>query len=233
MPLPYYRRLSRAQQALYRRSVALEIPKLRPDDELIARSAAVEVALLQESIARTRKAGQGLLDAICQQLEVPEVKVVVRARRPGDDESELHGLYEREEDEVAVITVWMRTSAKREVVKFRTFLRTLLHELVHHLDYDLYKLEDSLHTEGFFKRESALLRALVPNKASSRSQIAGRRPPKKKAPPRAPKPPVKARPRRAKARSKRGGEPSSSSGKQLSLFDSPEFEDGQQQDPSR
>ena len=44
---------------------------------------------------------------------------------------------------------------------FRTFLRTLLHELCHHLDYELLDLDDSFHTEGFFKRESSLFKQLV------------------------------------------------------------------------
>jgi len=47
------------------------------------------------------------------------------------------------------------------VVKFRTFLRTLLHELGHHLDYEMLGLPDSFHTEGFYKRESSLLRQLL------------------------------------------------------------------------
>jgi hypothetical protein len=61
----------------------------------------------------------------------------------------------------AVIRVWMRTAQHKRVVAFRTFLRTLLHELCHHLDYELLKLEDSFHTEGFFKRESSLFKQLV------------------------------------------------------------------------
>ncbi|MBK8019762.1 MAG: SprT-like domain-containing protein [Betaproteobacteria bacterium] len=31
----------------------------------------------------------------------------------------------------------------------RTFLRTLLHELCHHLDYEMFRLEETFHTEGF------------------------------------------------------------------------------------
>ena len=38
----------------------------------------------------------------------------------------------------------------------RTYLRTLLHEVCHHLDYALLGLPDSLHTEGFYQRESSL-----------------------------------------------------------------------------
>ena len=53
------------------------------------------------------------------------------------------GLYEPDEitGSLARITVWMRTAKKENVVKFRTFLRTLLHEVCHHLDYELYKLD--------------------------------------------------------------------------------------------
>jgi hypothetical protein len=56
----------------------------------------------------------------------------------------------------------MRTARQRRVVAFRTFLRTLLHELGHHLDYEHLRLADSFHTEGFYKRESSLFHQLVP-----------------------------------------------------------------------
>ncbi len=55
----------------------------------------------------------------------------------------------------------MRTAARRDVVAFKTFLRTLVHELCHHLDYELYKLPETFHTEGFYKRESTLANALL------------------------------------------------------------------------
>lgn len=42
-----------------------------------------------------------------------------------------------------------------------TFLWTLLHELCHHLDYELLRFPDSLHTEGFTKRKSSLFGRLM------------------------------------------------------------------------
>ena len=54
----------------------------------------------------------------------------------------------------------MRTAKRKQVVAVKTFLRTLLHELCHHLDYTLLKLDDSFHTEGFFRRESHLFTQL-------------------------------------------------------------------------
>src|ERR1700687_1255065 len=61
-----------------------------------------------------------------------------------------------------LIVLWMRTARRHDVVKPRTFLRTLMHELGHYLDYALLKLGDSYHTIGFYQRESFLLRTLCP-----------------------------------------------------------------------
>jgi hypothetical protein len=55
----------------------------------------------------------------------------------------------------------MRTAQKKQVVAFKTFLRTLIHEVCHHLDYELFALEETFHTEGFYKRESTLVGALL------------------------------------------------------------------------
>ena len=49
----------------------------------------------------------------------------------------------------------------RQVVAFKSFLRTLVHEFGHHLDYEMFKLQETFHTEGFYKRESRLANALI------------------------------------------------------------------------
>jgi hypothetical protein len=61
----------------------------------------------------------------------------------------------------------MRTVAQKRVVAFRTFLRTLLHEVCHHLDYTYLRLPDSFHTQGFFQRESSLFYQLVPRETAA------------------------------------------------------------------
>ena len=66
----------------------------------------------------------------------------------------------------------MRTAAKQQVVAFKSFLRTVVHELAHHLDYELFALEETFHTEGFYKRESSLANALFAQESAS-----GRTPP--------------------------------------------------------
>ena len=84
------------------------------------------------------------------------------AVRPHNDWEELQGYYSpARAKKAARITLWMRTARRRQVVAFRSFLRTLLHELCHHLDYELLGLEESFHTEGFYRRESSLFHQLV------------------------------------------------------------------------
>ena len=47
------------------------------------------------------------------------------------------------------------------MVAFKSFLRTVVHEFAHHLDYEHYKLPETFHTEGFYRRESSLANALL------------------------------------------------------------------------
>jgi len=158
----YYAKLRPRDKATYRRSdetVRLPLPNRNALAPLVA---ALCAALESAQRTRVERAARALTDAIAAALDVAPVKVKVLSRRPSTSESELHGLYEpADKRTAAVIRVWMRTSQHKRVVAFRTFVRTLLHELCHHLDYELLKLEDSFHTEGFFKRESSLFKQLV------------------------------------------------------------------------
>ncbi len=187
VPLPYYQRLSKRDKAIYRRSDAIaEVPledvaAMRPRAEAVRRALATDDRVAVEAAARR------LVGAILFQLGTAPVDVRVMATRPSDDWGELHGLYTAEEGKRPLIQVWMRTAAHRRVVAFRTFVRTLMHEVCHHLDYVFFHLADSFHTEGFFRRESSLVRKLVPggDRASG-----------------LPRPPAKGRARVAKGKAK-------------------------------
>lgn len=162
MPFDYYDNLSARQQVIYRKSDSVTDVQL-PDAERLAELAdRVRAALETDRVRAVQRAvadlGRGLVEA----LNVAPATIKVLARRPNRAGEELHGIYEREEGQRPRIQVWMRTAAKKRTVSFRTFLRTFLHELCHHLDYELLGLTDTFHTEGFFKRESSLMRALVP-----------------------------------------------------------------------
>lgn len=157
MVFSYYKRLNRAQQRIYRRSDeigSIRLPAITAFSLLVQRLGG---ALEGENLREIETACQELVSAITVSLRVDSVKVEVMAVRPSRSWGELHGLYNpKRARRPAKITVWMRTAQRRKIVAFRTFLRTLLHELCHHLDYEFLKLADSFHTEGFYKRESSL-----------------------------------------------------------------------------
>ncbi len=162
MPFAYYARLSAARQRIYRQSDAIASLELPAGLNAGARVSRIRAALSNEDRAAVQTACQDLIDALVAGYRVPKIRIRVLAKRPADDGGELHGLYEPDEAGVpARITVWMRTASRRDVVAFKTFLRTLIHELCHHLDYKLFRLPETFHTEGFYKRESSLVNRLL------------------------------------------------------------------------
>ena len=162
MPFAYYDRLTPARQRIYRQSDAIDRLDLPPAVDAGALVQRLRARLDADDRAGVEKAAHALVAALVAGYRVPPIRMRVLARRPADGGGELHGLYEPEDGStVARITVWMRTAAKKQVVAFRTFLRTIVHEVCHHLDYEMYKLPETFHTEGFYKRESTLAAALL------------------------------------------------------------------------
>lgn len=162
MPFAYYERLSAARRRIYRQSDALGALDLPPEVDAGPIVAALRAGLARADRPGIQRAARALMDRLTAGYKVPPVRVQVLARRPADDFGELHGLYEPGEGRRrALVTVWMRTAQRRQVVAFKTFLRTLTHELAHHLDYELFRLEETFHTEGFYQRESSLAAALL------------------------------------------------------------------------
>jgi hypothetical protein len=165
MPFAYYRSLSRKDQAIYDASdrvAAIALPRaelLRPIVDILRQ------ALERDDRAVVEAAAARLVLGITALLEVEAVDVKVLAVRPELRSAELHGLYTRDGTRRPRIQVWMRTLRYKRVVAFRTFLRTLLHEVCHHLDYTHLALADSFHTQGFFSRESSLFKQLVPEQS--------------------------------------------------------------------
>ncbi len=161
MPFSYFSRLSVSAKRIYLASDAIREVAL-PNPEMIQPL----LPLLREALAKddhraVSAAADALVLGITKLMRVPEVSVVVLAERPRRRGSELHGLYTVAPGKKPQIKVWMRTAALGKVVAFKTFLRTLLHEVLHHLDYSHYKLRDSFHTAGFYSRESSLVRQLM------------------------------------------------------------------------
>jgi hypothetical protein len=177
LPRFFYRLSARAQRT-YLKGDAIERLDLVPGPAAFSLTAALMRALEFGAPSPVERAAQALVSELCRLLSVRSVRVEVRSVRPRNAISELHGIFyprgpgrrataatargiataQRPTD--PLIVLWMRTAQRHDVVKPKTLLRTLMHELCHYLDYALLKLEDSFHNSGFFKRESFLVRTL-------------------------------------------------------------------------
>jgi hypothetical protein len=172
--VPSFRhRLNRVQQREYDRSNAVNAVPLHVSPRGARAVQLLEWALAQGDRPRTERVAQVICDELCTALRVSTLRVQVKEVRPSDRRGELHGLYQSA-GRSQVISVWMYTAKRGQVVAYRTFLRTLIHEMGHHLDYELLKLRDSFHTDGFFKRESSLVNQLLA--AAARSAAASQPP---------------------------------------------------------
>ena len=168
----FYYRLSAPRRREYERSDALKAPRLdmatmHPLGERL------QTALASGDQTSVRMAAQAVADAFSAGLRLPPIRVSVLRTRPQRGGSEYHGYYEGGEGgKKARITLWMFTARRCQVVAYRTFLRTLVHELCHHLDFEGFRMGESFHTEGFYKRESALFRT-VTGEPSKRPAVDG------------------------------------------------------------
>ena len=174
----WYHRLPLGAQRCYLASDAIDRIPLTPSPAAFASVTALMTALEGGAPTIVQRASQALLNEVCRLLRVRPVPIEVRSVRPRNSRGELHGLFYPQAPSRVIaadtrpraaptageplIVLWMRTAQRHNVVKPRTYLRTLFHELGHYLDYALLKLGDSYHTIGFYQRESFLLRTLSP-----------------------------------------------------------------------
>ncbi|HSF17969.1 MAG TPA: hypothetical protein VLK65_20695 [Vicinamibacteria bacterium] len=166
MRFAYYQKLTPSQKKIYDESDRIvSVPLYRPAIHR-ERSASLALVLATGDRLATERWAQALCDGLTEAFGVPALEVGVMERRPSWRTGELHGLYEAGSPGLYKISLWMRTARRAHVVKFKTFLRTLLHELCHHLDYHRFRLRDSFHTAGFYRRESSLMRQLLPGETA-------------------------------------------------------------------
>ena len=212
MPFPYYDNLSAAQKKIYRKSDAIGSIPLENPGAIHPVVVKLKKSLEDNKRRDVARHSSQICRLICEGLNIEPLIVKISSKRPSSSTKEYHGLYEWTDGETPLLTVWMKTAAKGQVVAFKSFLRTILHELCHHIDYTHFKLDDSFHTEGFFKRESSLYRQIVP------SELQKNEPRKKKAPLKKKPPLEKKAPQKKKAPRKIIRNPKSKGPEQTELF---------------
>ena len=164
MPFDYYNNLTPKQRRTYRESNRIARVELGDPGRLQGAVSALREALLAGDRRKVQRACAAVAQGVCDDLGISRVRVKVGGRRPLDaDGGELFGQcsWDEEETKGALVEVWMRTAKRGQVVAFKSLLRTLIHEICHHLDYELHGLDATFHTEGFFRRESSIMRQLV------------------------------------------------------------------------
>ena len=129
-----------------------------PGDPLLTTIAAsIQSAMERGKAADVRRPCAEFLARAAEFYKVPQCSIRVLAARPlrvrENWTTELFGDYD---PGTLNIRLWMRTAVRKEVTSYGTFLSTLCHEFCHHLDFHLFKFEDSWHTRGFYDRTAVL-----------------------------------------------------------------------------
>ena len=109
------------------RSDAIDALDLAVGPNALSLAEVLVVALEGGSIAGTGRAAQALVAELCRLLGVRVVPIEVKGVRPRNARGELHGIFY---PDAPRIVLWTRTALRHDVVKPKTFLRTLMHELV-------------------------------------------------------------------------------------------------------
>jgi hypothetical protein len=163
---PYFYRLPARAQRIWLKSDSIDRFDLVPDLAIFSLTKSLMVALPSGAPLIVERTAQALADRICRLMGIRGVRIEVRGVRPHNTRGELHGIFyprgPSSSPSEPLIILWMRTAQRHDVVKPKTFLRTLMHELGHYLDYALLRLQESFHTTGFFRRESFLVKILSP-----------------------------------------------------------------------
>lgn len=97
---------------------------------------------------------QTVADAICSDLNVSKTRIIFggtqsNTTQNGKLKSKTLGIYYANN---ANIRVFEFTAMRGKSVAPKTAFDTLLHELCHHFDYKILKLQSSIHSAGFYKR---------------------------------------------------------------------------------
>ncbi len=134
--------------------------------------------------AREREAlGQRLLDNVCRTLGIERARLRVldehqpHRMRGGRLAYKEYGVYYFANGAIGIANL---TAVRGQVVAGKTFLDTLLHELMHHVDRKLLGIPSTPHSPGFYARIENLKAGLMGAKGKERPQTppaAWRKPP--------------------------------------------------------
>lgn len=101
---------------------------------------------------------QALLDYLCDKYKINRILLKIEGQRIKVRRGEIHGSYNRA---VETITIYNLTAVRRQVISINQFFDTLMHEFMHHYDFNVLKLKESIHNKYFYERINDLKAKLV------------------------------------------------------------------------
>jgi hypothetical protein len=98
---------------------------------------------------------QILSDMICKTLRIENLPIKLKGARPTSNRGTTHGTYTRNiNKKTFFITLYGITPKTKKIVAPKTLIKTLIHEIMHHYDFEKLGFNSSNHTTGFYKRIS-------------------------------------------------------------------------------
>lgn len=115
--------------------------------------------LLQIDPVRRGPLSQRLLDAMADELKIPRVRLHFRDKPQKHKTSEGRLTYKEyaHYDPEEGITVYNKTAVREKYLASKSYLDTIVHEFLHHVDYELLRLDHTYHTQGFYSRLGNLM----------------------------------------------------------------------------
>lgn len=109
-----------------------------------------DILSCDENYKDRQKASEKLLKYLSEKFKIstPTIKVV-NGKRKQKGSAQIYGTYHVQAE---TIFVYNQTAKTNVPISIKSFYDTLLHEFMHHYDHKYLKMNDSLHTSGFYKR---------------------------------------------------------------------------------
>ncbi len=150
----------RAHRDYERSNDVLEL-SVAPEADALWATTTLREALLANDRRLVEEASQSIVTSLCRSVGVRDLLVKVGYKRLVRGRVQYYGFCGKD----GYMTLYFRTGKTNKPVAHKTYLRTLVHELTHHLDWVHLRLLHSFHTKGFYGRVRSLYQGLLDPRA--------------------------------------------------------------------
>lgn len=134
-----------------------------PDDLLLQVPLIIKrlaAALAESNDNEINQSSNELISNLTSLYHLPKIKIHTGGKRIANQNRQILGVHrtrdQGKKNQRSSISVFSRTAKRQQYVKPKTFLRTLVHEFIHHYDRYELKLAHEYHTKGFYQRVTTI-----------------------------------------------------------------------------